>query len=56
MPKKTLVGGFGWGDDWRALLALLVALGVLPKSWRSPIGAAGTAMLVYTILKRLGWL
>ncbi|HEV2256822.1 MAG TPA: hypothetical protein VGS06_27120 [Streptosporangiaceae bacterium] len=54
MSKKTLVGGFG--DDWSALLALLVALGVLPKSSRTAIGAAGTAMLVYWILKRLGWL
>jgi len=56
MPNKTLAGAFGWGDDWRAFLALLVALGVLPKSVRPAIGAAGTAMLVYTILRRLGWL
>jgi hypothetical protein len=56
MPKNTITGAFGWGDDRLALLALLVALGVLPKSWRSPIGSAGTAMLVYRVLKNLGWL
>jgi len=38
----------GW-----ALLALLAALGILPKSWRSRSGAAGTVLLVYKILKKL---
>ncbi len=56
MTKHTIAGSFDSGDDWLALLALLLALGVLPKSWRSPIGTAGTALLVYKILKRLGWL
>lgn len=56
MTKKTLVGGFDSGGDWLALLAVLVSLGVLPKSWRSPIGTAATAMLIYKILKRIGWL
>lgn len=53
--KLTAVGGFD-GDDWLALLALLAAAGVVPRSWRSAVSTAGTALLLYRIAKRLGWL
>lgn len=53
--KLTAVGGFD-GDDWLTLLALLAAAGVMPKPWRPAIGTAGTALMLYRIAKRLGWL
>jgi hypothetical protein len=58
MTAKTAVGG-DFGDDWGSWLALLVALGglgIAPKSWRPALGAAGTALTIYKLLKWLGWL
>jgi hypothetical protein len=58
MTQKTAVGGFD-GDDWSRILAVmagLVALGVLPKSLRPVVGTASTALAAYTIAKKLGWL
>lgn len=58
MAQKTAVGGFD-DDDWSRILAVmagLVALGILPKSLRPAIGTASTALAGYTIAKKLGWL
>jgi hypothetical protein len=56
MANKTLVGGFSFDDDWWRFLAMLAALGILPKSVRPAIGTVASAVLVHKILKRLGWL
>lgn len=55
MSAKTAVGGFDDGGNWLAILALLVSLGVLPKSFRPAIGTASTLLVVFKLGKNLGW-
>ncbi len=55
MAKTTI----GSPDDWGKLLLIasaLVALGVLPKGWKGPIGAAGTVLTLIGIARKLGWI
>ena len=55
MSAKTAVGGFDSGGDWLAILAALVSLGFLPKSFRPTIGTASTVLLVFKLGRNLGW-
>lgn len=62
MAKKTAVGGFdGFGFDpkWTlvfAVASMLIATGVLPRSWRPMLGTASGLAALYQIFKRLGWI
>jgi len=56
MTKRTAVGGFDAGGDWIALALMLISLGILPRSLRPAIATAGGAMLIYRILRNLGFL
>lgn len=55
MAKKTMVGGFDgdWGKVF-ALLALLAAIGVLPKGWSKMIATAGGLAALIKLLRDWG--
>ena len=55
--STTSVGG---APDYLGKLLLiasaLVAIGVLPKTWKGPIGTAATALTLIGIASKFGWI